>query len=162
MAADEIPLRRRVARLSLFSVGLFALAVSVFVLAGWVAHRVAPTDIIGQLPFGPEQAYQPPADLDLISYVAHFSGPVEHKLRTTLLIKPGRAAGIRRWAEPIGSGPDGDRFRLSYSDARGIAGWIVRYGADVQVLEPEEVRSAVIERLLELTKIHGESTAGVR
>ena len=54
MAADEIPLRRRVARLSLFSVGLFALAVSVFVLAGWVAHRVAPTDIIGQLPLGPD------------------------------------------------------------------------------------------------------------
>ncbi len=119
--------------------------------------------IVGAVrPIGPEQAYQPPGDVDLISYVAHFSGPVEHKLRTTLVIKPGRAAGIRRWAEPVGSGPDGDRFRLSYSDARGIAGWIVRYGADVMVVEPEEVRSAVIERLQEITKIHGDTTAGVR
>ena len=52
-AVDEVPLRRRVARLSFLAVALFALAVSVFVLAGWVAHRVAPKDIVGQLPLGP-------------------------------------------------------------------------------------------------------------
>ena len=42
------------ARLSLFSVGLFALAVGVLVLAAWLAHRVAPKEIVGQLPLGPD------------------------------------------------------------------------------------------------------------
>lgn len=54
MAVDEIPLGRRVARLTLFSVGLIALAVGVLVLAAWLAHRVAPKEIVGQLPLGPE------------------------------------------------------------------------------------------------------------
>ena len=43
------------ARLSLLSVGLFALAVGVLVLAAWLAHRVAPKEIVGQLPLGPDK-----------------------------------------------------------------------------------------------------------
>ena len=44
-------------------------------------------------------------------------------------------------------GPDGDRLVLRYSDPEGLAGWLVGYGADVEVLEPPEVRDAVIPRL---------------
>ena len=110
---------------------------------------------------GPERAYERPEKVDLISYVARWSEPVEHKLRTTLLIKPGRAAGIRRWAESVTATADGDRVVLSYSEVRGISSWIVRYGSDVEVLEPPEVRSAVIERLQEIAKIHFDDAAGV-
>jgi biofilm PGA synthesis N-glycosyltransferase PgaC len=53
LAGEEIPLRRRVARLTLLSVGLIALAVGILVLAAWLAHRVAPKEIVGQLPLGP-------------------------------------------------------------------------------------------------------------
>jgi proteasome accessory factor B len=111
---------------------------------------------------GAEGAYEPPQNVDLISYVATFSGPVEHKLRATLLIKPRRAAGIRRWAESIAPVEGGDRAVITYSDARGIAGWIVRYGADVEVLDPPDVRDAVIERLREIAKVHVDSALGAR
>jgi len=53
LEAVEIPLRRRVARLSLLAVALVALAVGIVVVAAWVAHRVDPKEIAGQLPLGP-------------------------------------------------------------------------------------------------------------
>ena len=43
-------------------------------------------------------AFTPPADVDLISHVARWSGPVERTGRATVLVRPGRAAGLRRWA----------------------------------------------------------------
>jgi cellulose synthase/poly-beta-1,6-N-acetylglucosamine synthase-like glycosyltransferase len=55
LGAEEIPLRRRVARLTLFSIGLIALAVGILVLAAWLAHRVGPKEIVGQLPLGPNE-----------------------------------------------------------------------------------------------------------
>jgi proteasome accessory factor B len=116
---------------------------------------------------GPAGAYQPPAGVDLISHVAHWFGPVEHNGRATILVRPGRAAGVRRWAQhadtkggPDGLGgksdimPDGDRMVLPYSDPYGLAGWLVGYGADVVALDPPEVREAVIQRLKEAAARH--------
>ena len=51
----EVPLGRRVARLSLLSVGLIAFAVGILLLAAWLAHRVAPKEIVGQLPLGADE-----------------------------------------------------------------------------------------------------------
>src|SRR5262249_9960968 len=59
-------------------------------------------------PIGLEAAYEPPPQLDLISYVAHWSGPAEHTLHATLLVRPGRAAGVRRWAESVTPTERGD------------------------------------------------------
>jgi proteasome accessory factor B len=39
---------------------------------------------------------------------------------------------------------------IGYSDPCGFASWIVGYGADVEVLEPAEVRDAVIAHLREM------------
>jgi proteasome accessory factor B len=96
-------------------------------------------------------AFTPPADVDLISHVAQWSGPVERHGRATVLVRPGRADGVRRWAERVAPGPDGDLAVLPYHDADGLAGWLVGYGADVRVLDPPEVRDAVIGRLKEIT-----------
>jgi proteasome accessory factor B len=124
-------------------------------------------------PDGPTGAYELPEKLDLISYVAHSYSHPEHTKRATLLVAPGRAAGVRRWAEsvtpsdaptsdgsaaiaaPAGSGPDpapgrGDVVVIGYSDPCGFASWIVGYGADVEVVEPAEVRDAVIDHLREM------------
>jgi proteasome accessory factor B len=98
--------------------------------------------------------YEPPADLDLISYVARYSGPVEYTHRATVLVRPGRGHGIRRWAQQLTPGPDGDRIVLTYGDARGLASWLVGYGADVVVLDPPEVRAHVIDRLREISAAH--------
>ena len=103
-------------------------------------------------PTGPKGAYSPPKGVDLLSYVARWSGPVEHNLRTTLLIAKEKAAGVRRWAESVTPASDGERDEvvLTYSDARGFAGWLVGYGSDVEVLDPPEVRDAVVARLKQM------------
>lgn len=128
---------------------------------------------------GPPGAFTPPADVDLLSHVAHWSGPAEREGRATVLLRPGRADGVRRWAlrvepaergpsarrseasravkrpeqeaERVEPGPDGDVAVLSYHCPDGFAAWLVGYGADVRVLDPPEVREAVISRLKEIT-----------
>jgi cellulose synthase/poly-beta-1,6-N-acetylglucosamine synthase-like glycosyltransferase len=52
MLVDELPRRRRVARLSLLAVALIALTLLLLVLAAWVALREDPKDIVGQFPLG--------------------------------------------------------------------------------------------------------------
>jgi len=98
-------------------------------------------------------AYTPP-EVDLITYVANWSGPVERNGRATVLVRPGRGAGIRRWAEQVSPGPDADRVVLRYADAEGLAAWLVGYGADARVLEPPEVRDYVRKRLEEIAGAH--------
>lgn len=117
--------------------------------------------IVGAVtPIGEPGAYTPPRDVDLISYVARWSGPVEHTSRTTVLVKRDRGAGVRRWAESVTPAESGDRVVVSYSDARSIAGWLVGYGSDVEVLDPPEVRDAVIARLTEIASARDRPTVG--
>jgi proteasome accessory factor B len=99
---------------------------------------------------GPPGAYQPPEDTDLISYVANWSGPTELSGRATVLVRRGRGAGVRRFAQEVTPLADGDRMVLRYADPEGFASWLVGYGADVLVLSPPEVREAVIARLREI------------
>jgi len=99
---------------------------------------------------GEPGAFTAPENTDLISHVARWSGQVDHPNRATVLVQPGRAAGLRRFAESVTAGPDGDRVVVSYSDPDGFARWIVGYGADVVVLEPEEARKATVARLRDL------------
>ncbi|MEO3746890.1 WYL domain-containing protein [Plantactinospora sp. B5E13] len=107
-------------------------------------------------PVGAPGTFEPPGDVDLISYVARWSGPVERPGRATVLVRPGRAAGLRRWAREATSGPDGDLLVLAYADAESLAGRLVGYGPDVRVLDPPEVREAVIQRLKEIATRHDE------
>lgn len=104
--------------------------------------------------------FAPPADVDLISHVASWSGPVEHAGKATVLVRPGRAAGVRRAAKEIVPGPDGDRVVLSYADPDAFARWLVGYGADVVVLEPDEVRKATVARLRDLVDAVGGPPTG--
>jgi proteasome accessory factor B len=112
-------------------------------------------------PVGPVGAFTRPENVDLISYVAHWSGPVEHTLKATLRIKPGRAAGVRRWAESVMPDRHADLVVINYSDPRGIAAWLVGYGSDLEVLEPPEVRDAVIARLEQIVAGQSGQTIGV-
>ncbi|MEV0717817.1 WYL domain-containing protein [Asanoa sp. NPDC050611] len=98
--------------------------------------------------------YAPPRDLDLISYVARFSGPIERTGRTTVLVRKGRAAGLRRWAQETTPGAEFDQVVLRYADVDFIATQLVGYGPEVRVLEPPEVREAVIQRLKETASRH--------
>jgi proteasome accessory factor B len=92
--------------------------------------------------------------------VARWSGPVERSGRATVLVRPGRGAGVRRWAEEVTPGPDGDRALLRYSDPVGLAAWLVGYGSDVVVLDPPEVREAAVARLREIAAAQVEPAPG--
>lgn len=105
-------------------------------------------------------AFTPPTGVDLISHVASWSGPVEHTGRASVLVRPGRAAGLRRWARESTPGPGGDRLVLPYADADGFAGVLVGYGADVRVIDPPEIREAVIQRLKEIATRHDAAVLG--
>jgi proteasome accessory factor B len=99
---------------------------------------------------GPAEAFAPPPEVDLISHVATWRGPVERHGRATALVRHGRGDGVRRLAERIEPGTGGDVVTLPYDSADGLASWLVSYGADVRVLDPPEVRDAVISRLKEI------------
>jgi proteasome accessory factor B len=105
---------------------------------------------------GPHGAYEPPTDIDLITYVARWSGPVERPGRAAVLIRAGRGAGVRRWAveTEADARPGWDRVTLRYADPEGFASWLVGYGADVVVLDPPEVRAAAVTRLSEIALAH--------
>ena len=111
--------------------------------------------IVGAVrPTGEAGAFTPPAGVDLISHVARWSGPPEHRGQATVLVRPGRAAGLRRWARESSAGPDGDRLVLRYADTDSFASSLVGYGPDVRVLDPPELREAVIQRLKEIAARH--------
>ena len=100
---------------------------------------------------GSPDAFQPPADLDLINAVARRSDqPTERTGRATILVQHGRAGGVRRWAEEVTPGPDGDRMVLRYAEPEWFASWLVQFGADIVVLDPPEVRDALVEQLREI------------
>lgn len=94
-------------------------------------------------PVGEPDAFRPPEQVDLIDYVAHsFAEPAPTRTATVRL-RPGCGNGIRRQAHAV----DGDVIRLRYSDVESLASRLVGYGADVVVLDPPELRAAVIDRL---------------
>ncbi|WP_130507754.1 helix-turn-helix transcriptional regulator [Krasilnikovia cinnamomea] len=107
---------------------------------------------------GRDGAFTPPPDVDLISHVARWSGPVVHTGRASVLARPGRAAGLRRMAEHTEPGPDGDQLTIAYADVERLAATLVGYGSDVRVEGPPELREAVIQQLKEVVARH-EGTA---
>jgi len=103
---------------------------------------------------GPAGAYELP-EVDLLAHVARWSGPPERTGRATVRVRPGRGAGLRRWAEPVGVGPEADILTLRYADLEWLAGWLAGYGADVLVLDPPELRDLVVARLREIAASYG-------
>ena len=106
--------------------------------------------IVGDVrPIGDKGSYQVPEGIDLIDYVARWSGPREPASRATVRLRPGRATGLRRWAETT---LDPDTVVVPYSDAESLAAHLVGYGADVVVLDPPEVKDAVVRRLRQIAE----------
>ncbi len=108
---------------------------------------------------GQPDAFEPPENLDLIGYVGRNAGPVARPNTARVLVKPGRAAGVRRFAQPVQSTTDGDVLELRYAEPDSFAAWLVGYGADVTVLGPDEVRKAVVARLEDIACVPFSSTA---
>jgi proteasome accessory factor B len=104
-------------------------------------------------PTGRDGAYGIPEQLDLLGTVASFAkGPAECGV-ATVRVRPGAAAGLRRGAVPApggtaADGPDGwDVVTLRYRDPEYLAARLAGYGPDVVVVEPAEVRAALVRQL---------------
>jgi proteasome accessory factor B len=101
---------------------------------------------------GRRGAYTVPADLDPRAMIGYLGGAVDGRT-AVILVRSGRAAGLRRRAldVPAGSfepGPDGfDRLQFEIKDAGIFAADLTAYGPDVVVLEPQDLRDDVRRRL---------------
>jgi proteasome accessory factor B len=80
--------------------------------------------------------------------------------RAVLRAREGRGQTLRRRAASVTGGGDGwSLLEVKYSDPEAFADEVTGYGADVLVVEPEEVRSAVIRRLEGAAAAHGATAA---
>jgi proteasome accessory factor B len=91
-----------------------------------------------------------PDGVDLLQFVA---GTYQHRPppKTALLaIRPGSAAGLRRYGKVVGERDGRDIVEMGYGDVDSLAEWVTSQGTAVRVLEPADLRDAVIGRLREL------------
>jgi proteasome accessory factor B len=111
--------------------------------------------IVGNVrPVGRPGAFTPPSQVDLLSHVSGWDGRTPWTGQASVVAKPGKAAGLRRWAVETLPGPEGDKLTLPYADAERLAATIAGYGPDVRVEGPPEVREAVIQLLKEVMTRH--------
>jgi proteasome accessory factor B len=100
-------------------------------------------------------AYAVPADLDLRS-LARSLAPREPTEQTLLALRTGSAPGLRRRGQPATTHlelPAGfDVVSVAFSDLWSAAEEISRYGAEVVVLEPAELRALVVRGLTEVAR----------
>lgn len=99
---------------------------------------------------GPPGSVTVPDDLDLRAAVApHDAEPV--KATAVVRVAPNAAWDVRRAATATADDPDGwTRAEIPVRDVDNIADWLVGFGPDVVVLEPPDVREAVVLRLRKL------------
>jgi proteasome accessory factor B len=103
-----------------------------------------------------EGAYEVPDDLDLRS-LARSLAPEEPRASAVVAVRPGKAPSLRRRGRPLPEDrlttidfgwPNGfEAVEVRYGDPGFLAEEITGYAADVVVLEPAELRDAVMDRL---------------
>jgi proteasome accessory factor B len=94
---------------------------------------------------GPRGAVTVPEGVDLVALVAASAGPPPPTGSARVRVAPGRAAGLRRAARPDPDDPDVVEVDMGRVD--GTARWIAGFGPDAVVLEPPELRKAVVALL---------------
>ena len=95
---------------------------------------------------GPRGAVTPPPDVDLVALVAASAGPPPPTGLARIRLTPGRAEGLRRGARPDPGG-DPDVVEIDLSRVDTAARWVAGHGPDAVVLEPPELRDAVVALL---------------
>lgn len=104
-------------------------------------------------PHGPGGGYQIPEGVDLRELVQSADASRSGSAGTARLrLAPQSAQQLRRGATQAGDDPD--LLDLAYDDAAALADLVVGYGADVQVLDPPELRELVVRRLAALVEAH--------
>jgi proteasome accessory factor B len=127
-------------------------------LVGFDRGRDAPrcfrlSRVCGEVrPIGPDGAVKVPTGIDLVAYVVD-AHPVEQRRWVQMRVRRGAAAGLRRISRTVDRGEDADVLETWYVDEDWIADRLAGYGSAVVVLDPPEVRDAVVRRLRRLTEV---------
>ncbi|CAO5248480.1 Protein PafB [Frankia sp. AgKG'84/4] len=107
---------------------------------------------------GPAGAVRVPPDINLSTMVSA-QAPADRERTATLAVRRGTGHALRRGARPAARGcvpparprpavpADMDLLERGFSDTERFARWIVGSGPDVLVVDPPELRDAVIARL---------------
>ncbi len=112
-------------------------------------------------PVGLGGAVRVPPDVDLHAMVST-QAPPDQVRTATLAVRHGTGHALRRHARPAPAtrpapAADMDLVEMEFADTERFARWIVGSGPDVIVLEPPELRTAVVARL----RAAAAGTAGV-
>jgi proteasome accessory factor B len=100
---------------------------------------------------GPPGSVKVPDGADVRELVKDWDRTPPRDRTAVLRIREGAGVMLRRWARevtPEPGGPDGwDRVTVSFADAGWYADYLAEFGPDIVVLDPPDLREAVITRL---------------
>jgi proteasome accessory factor B len=104
--------------------------------------------IVGQVtPVGRPGVVVVPAGVDIRSMVGYRDDMV-HRRVAVVRARHGRCQGLRQLAQAVRPGGDGwDELEVGFHDPERLAGWLVGFGDDAEVIDPPDARDAVIRRL---------------
>lgn len=98
---------------------------------------------------GRQRSYDIPPDTDLRE-LTQMLAPRRPDRTAVLLVREGAGHGLRRHARPADGGDrraGWDRLEVDFASAETLADEVLEHGADVVVVEPQEVRDEVVARL---------------
>jgi proteasome accessory factor B len=88
---------------------------------------------------------EPPATVDIPAMVEAAEPGASGVAR--IRVRAGRGYELRRASSAVTTESDGDLLALPFGDLERTAQWIAGFGADAVVLDPPELRAAVVARL---------------
>jgi proteasome accessory factor B len=100
-------------------------------------------------PAGPPGSVKVPEGTDVGAMVKEWDKPAARDHTATLRVRADAGNALHRWgrAAPDAAHPGWDRLTIDYSDPEWYAGYLAGFGQDVVVLDPPELREAVIRQL---------------
>jgi proteasome accessory factor B len=100
-------------------------------------------------PAGPPGSVKVPEGTDVRAMVRAWDKPAARDHTATLRVRADAGNALHRWGRgaPDAAHPGWDRLTIDYSDPESYAGYLAGFGQDVVVLDPPELRDAVIRQL---------------
>jgi proteasome accessory factor B len=98
---------------------------------------------------GPVGSVEVPAGTDVRELVKGMDRPLTREYTAVLRVRSDAGTALHRWGEvtPDDEHPGWDQVSIAYSDPEWYARYLASFGPDVLVIDPPELRDAVIRRL---------------